>query len=115
MGPESYDYVRAAVHDRATVRAMLEDYRAGLSVDVEHDRATREADEKIGCPTLVAWSLRDDLEELYGDPVAIWRPWVAAPITSARIDSGHHMAEENPQQLTEVLAAFARATAPLQR
>ena len=57
----------------------------------------------------MAWSLHDDLEELYGDPVAIWAPWVDAPITSARIDSGHHLAEENPHQLAELLTRFARA------
>lgn len=112
MGSENYDYVRAAVHDRSTVRAMLEDYRAGLSVDADHDREARDAGERIGCPTLVAWSVRDDLEQLYGDPVAIWERWVDAPITSARIDSGHHMAEENPAQLTAVLAAFARSAGP---
>jgi haloacetate dehalogenase len=110
MGPESHAYVRAAVHDPATGRAMLEDYRAGLSVDVDDDRDALAAGRRIGCPTLVAWSEHDDLEDLYGDPVAIWRRWVDAPVTSARIDSGHHMAEENPEQLSAVLADFARST-----
>ncbi len=109
MGTESYDYVRAAVHDPATVRAMLEDYRAGLSVDADHDRQARDAGRRITCPTLVGWSVYDDLEELYGDPVAIWKRWVDAPITAARLDSGHHMAEENPSQLTAVLTAFAQS------
>ncbi len=58
------------------------------------------------CPTLVGWSLRDDMEELYGDPVAVWRPWIDAPLDSARIDSGHHMAEEAPEQLAAALIAF---------
>lgn len=112
MGPESHAYVRAAVHDPATVRAMLEDYRAGLSVDVEDDREAMASGRTIRCPTLVAWSEHDDLEELYGDPVALWRRWVDAPVSSARIDSGHHMAEENPEQLSAVLADFARSTQP---
>ena len=38
----------------------------------------------------------DDMEELYGDPVAIWRDW-ADDVRGARIDSGHHMAEEAPE------------------
>jgi haloacetate dehalogenase len=109
MGTENFEYVRSAVHDRTTVRAMLEDYRAGLHVDADHDREARSTGRRITCPTLVGWSVRDDLEELYGDPVTIWSAWVSAPITSARIDSGHHMAEENPEQLAEVLARFARS------
>lgn len=106
MGAESFAYVSAALHDPATVRAMLEDYRAGLSVDAAHDRADRELGHRITCPTLVGWSVHDDMEDLYGDPSAIWRDWVDAPVETARIDSGHHMAEENPEQLAGVLADF---------
>ena len=85
------------------------DYRAGLSIDAEHDRDTRARAEKITCPTLIGWSVQDDLEELHGDPVAIWSSWVAGPITSARIDSGHHLAEDNPEQLASVITHFRRA------
>lgn len=88
---------------------MLEDYRAGLSVDVEHDRADRAAGRTIACPTLVAWSVHDDLEDLHGDPADVWRPWVSGQITTARIDSGHHMAEDNPEQLADVLANWTRS------
>ena len=45
-----------AIHDPATVRAMLEDYRAGLGVDRAHDEADRAAGRRITCPTLVLWS-----------------------------------------------------------
>ena len=57
------------------------------------------------CPTLIAWSVHDDLEELWGDPVPIWRAW-ADDVRAATIDSGHHMAEEAPEQLADVLGAF---------
>ncbi|GGM08749.1 alpha/beta fold hydrolase [Nakamurella endophytica] len=106
MGAENYDYVAAALHDPLTVRAMIEDYRAGLSVDLEHDRQTRRDGRTVDCPLLVAWSVHDDLEQIHGDPTAIWRSWASGPITGQRIDSGHHMAEENPDQLTAVLAGF---------
>lgn len=106
MGAESFEYVAEALRDPLTVRAMLEDYRAGLTVDAENDRRTREAGERIGCPTLVAWSVHDDLEDLHGDPVAVWHPWVGGHLTGARIESGHHMAEENPEQVASTLARF---------
>lgn len=103
MGEESFDYVAAALRDPATVRAMLEDYRAGLGVDAEHDRVDRDAGRRIACPTLVAWSTRDDMERLYGDPAQVWRAWVSGPVTTARIESGHHMAEEAPDQVARAL------------
>ena len=49
------------------------------------------------------------MEELYGDPLAIWRAW-ADDVRGARIDSGHHMAEEDPEQLASVLLEFLHAS-----
>ena len=105
MGPENYADYRAATNDPATVRAMLEDYRAGLGVDRAADDADRAAGRRVGCRTLVAWSRHDDLEELYGDVLAIWRDW-ADDVRGAVIDSGHHMAEQAPEQLAGELARF---------
>jgi haloacetate dehalogenase len=67
--------------------------------------AERAAGRRVACPTLVAWSVHDDLEDLYGDPLAIWRAW-APDLRGARIDSGHHMAEEAPEQLAGALGEF---------
>jgi haloacetate dehalogenase len=105
MGEEAFADYRRAIHDPRTVHAMVEDYRAGLTVDRAHDDADRAAGRRVSCPTLVAWSVHDDLEELWGDPVAIWRSW-ADDVRGARIDSGHHMAEEAPEQLAAVLRDF---------
>lgn len=45
------------------------------------------------------------MEELYGDPLAIWRDW-ADDVTGASIDCGHHMAEERPTELAAALISF---------
>ncbi|HEY5115868.1 MAG TPA: alpha/beta hydrolase [Nakamurella sp.] len=105
MGAENYADYRRAIHDPQTVRAMLEDYRAGLGVDRAADDADRTAGRRIGCPTLVAWSARDDLEFLYGDVLAIWRNWADDP-QGVVIESGHHMAEEAPEELAAALIDF---------
>jgi haloacetate dehalogenase len=105
MGAEAYADYRAAIHDPATVYAMLEDYRAGLSLDHTHDRADRTAGRRLGCPTLVLWALEDDLEELYGDVLAVWRPW-APDLRGHGLPCGHHMAEEAPEALAGALLAF---------
>ena len=60
---------------------------------------------KILCPTLFLWSSRDDMEALYGDPLAIWRGW-GTSVSGQPIDSGHHMAEENPIALGEGATGF---------
>jgi haloacetate dehalogenase len=108
MGSANYADYRRAIHDPATVTAMLEDYRAGLGVDRAADEADRAAGRRITCPTLVLWSIHDDMEQLYGDVLAVWAGW-ADDVRGAPIDSGHHMAEEAPAQLAEELAAFLQA------
>lgn len=109
MGQENYDDMVAAVSDPATVRAMLEDYRASLHVDRRHDEDDRAAGRTISCPTLVAWSTRDDMETLYGDPTEVWRPWCSGDLMSGTVESGHHLAEENPEQLAALLQNFLDA------
>jgi hypothetical protein len=48
--------------------------------------------------SIVAWRWRQRL-------LAIWRAW-ADDLRGARIDSGHHMAEEAPDELAAALRAF---------
>jgi haloacetate dehalogenase len=105
MGEENHREYVDAITNPETVVAMIEDYRAGLGVDREHELADRAAGRTVRCPTLFVWSTRDDMEELYGDPLAIWRDW-ADDVRGVGIDSGHHVAEENPEALARELVAF---------
>ena len=107
MGEEAYADYRRAIHDPETVRAMMEDYRAGLAIDREHDEADRRAGRRVECPTLVLWASEDDMEDLYGDPLEVWRAWTT-DVRGAPIASGHHMAEEAPEPLAVELLAFLR-------
>jgi haloacetate dehalogenase len=108
MGRANYEDFRAATRDPATVHGMIEDYRAGLGIDRLHDAEDRRLGRRIQCPTLCLWSLRDDLEKLYGDVLAVWRPWTTT-LSGHGIDSGHHMAEEAPEELGRHLRAFLSA------
>jgi haloacetate dehalogenase len=105
MGESNYADYLSAIRDPAVVRAMVEDYRAGLGVDRAADVADRSAGRHLSCPTLVAWSTEDDMEELYGDVLAVWRPW-APDLRGVAIPSGHHMAEEAPEDLAVALTTF---------
>jgi haloacetate dehalogenase len=105
MGAENHAEFLSAIRNPAVVRAMLEDYRAGLSVDREHEETDRAAGRLLEMPTLVLWSERDDLEELYGDPLRIWREW-ARDLDGFGVDSGHHMAEEAAPAVAEAVGRF---------
>jgi haloacetate dehalogenase len=105
MGQENYDEWRRAIRNPQVVRAMLEDYRAGLTVDRQHEETDRAAGRRVRSRLLVLWSKRDDIEALYGDPPTIWRTW-AEDVRGHAIDSAHHMAEEAPEALAASLSHF---------
>jgi haloacetate dehalogenase len=42
---------------------------------------------------------------VYGDVLAVWRPW-AEKLRGSALDCGHHMAEEALQALTDHLRAL---------
>jgi haloacetate dehalogenase len=97
------DYL-ACVRDPDMIRGMCSDYRAAATIDLEHDRASRAAGEKIQCTLLVLWGAKAKLEQWY-DTRAIWREYATGEVTGASVASGHYLAEEAPG---EVLAHFDR-------
>lgn len=105
MGRENYEDFLAAILDPSTVRGMLEDYRAGLALDRFHDEADRAQGLTLQCPLLCLWSERDDLPEPYGDVLGVWRAW-APDLRGHAIASGHHMAEEAPEDVALALTQF---------
>ena len=106
MGHEAHDDLWQALRNPDVVHGMVEDYRAGVTVDREADDADRAAGRRITCPVLVGWSTRDDMEDLYGDVVAVWRAAWADDVRGIGIDSGHHVAEEAPEALADALLDF---------
>jgi haloacetate dehalogenase len=110
MGRENYVDVSRAVANPAVQHAMCEDYRAGLGVDREADDADRAAGRQIANPLLVVWGNQDDIAELYDhDILGVWRPWAPA-LTGRAINTGHHMMEESPEELSRVLIHFLNPT-----
>jgi haloacetate dehalogenase len=96
------DYLRS-VRNPETIHAMCEDYRAGASLDFEHDEADR-GRRRITCPLLVLWSGRDELDQWY-DVLAIWREW-ADDVRGRALDCGHYLAEELPDETYAELRSF---------
>jgi haloacetate dehalogenase len=86
--------------DAATVHAGCEDYRAGATIDLVHDRADEQG---IHCPVLVLWSAQG-IGSAY-DVLSIWREQAEA-VRGRALDCGHFLAEERPQETTAELVAF---------
>jgi haloacetate dehalogenase len=103
--PEVLESYRRSLHDAGAVEAMCEDYRAGATVDVEHDDSDRDAGRRIECPMLVLWAARGGLPRFYPDVLEVWRPW-AADLRGAGIDAKHFLAEDSPEQTADRLLAF---------
>ena len=95
----------AAFADPACLHASCEDYRAGATIDLEHDRADQDA--RIGCPLLVLWGGAGFVGSRY-DVLATWREKSSAEVTGLALDCGHFLPEERPEEVTDVLRRFLR-------
>lgn len=88
-------------HRPPVLTAMAEDYRAGATIDVLHDRQDREANRQIKCPMQVLRGTRYTSTSL----LPIWRRW-AGDVREIDIDCGHFIAEEASQPCANALKQF---------
>ena len=94
---------RRCFSDPATIHASCEDYRAAISIDLEHDEA--DFDSRIACPLLVLWGAKGLMHKNY-DVLETWRA-KAGDVRGGPLDCGHFLPEEAPQEtLREMLAFF---------
>jgi len=100
------DYLQAA-RTPEMIRGMCEDYRAAATIDLEHDRASRAAGQRIECPLLVLWGTKAKIEQWY-DALGIWRQYCREEITGRGLPSGHYMPEEAPDAVADELTRFFR-------
>lgn len=97
-----------ALRDANSLHAVCEEYRAAASIDLEIERADRDAQRRITCSTLVLWAKGSGLDTWYeaeGGPLAIWRRW-ADDVTGRALAGGHFFAEENATETAEELLRF---------
>jgi haloacetate dehalogenase len=88
------------------IHAACEDYRASAGIDLEHDRASRAAGERIVCDTLLMWGERGVVHRLF-DPVALWQAQCTRPLRAKLIArAGHFIPEEQPQATADALLDF---------
>ena len=100
--PGALEAYKAAFRDPATIHASCEDYRAAAGVDLEHDRA--DLDRKLECPLLVLWGARGVVARSY-DVLSVWRER-ATDVQGQALETGHYLAEEDPEATLTALLAF---------
>jgi haloacetate dehalogenase len=95
-----------ALRDPQHAHAICEEYRAAADIDRADDRADREAERKIRCPTLVLWSAQGPLDAWYAEgPVALWRDF-ADDVSGYALEGGHFFPESACGPTAQALRRF---------
>ncbi|AKJ27333.1 alpha/beta fold hydrolase [Caldimonas brevitalea] len=88
-----------------SLHAICEDYRASAGVDLEHDRASRAAGQRVTCPLQLITGERGVVERLF-DPVALWQAQCNGEVQAVRLPAGHFVPEEAPGATADALLRF---------
>jgi haloacetate dehalogenase len=103
--PEIFAEYLRCFKDPETIRATCDEYRAGATIDLVHDRADR--GRKLTMPLLVLWGQRSSQGSGY-DVLAVWRDH-AGNVQGHAIASGHFLPEEAPEETYRALKDFFAA------
>ncbi len=91
----------------ASIHCACEDYRASVSIDLQHDRESRARGEKIACDTQVLWGERGVVNRLF-KPIELWQAQCAGRVSGQTVPAGHFIPEELPERTVKALADFMR-------
>jgi len=97
-----------AFADPARRHAMLQDYRAGATVDLALDRADAAAGRLVTAPLLVLWGARGVVGTGPDGVLEVWRTR-AADVRGQAVDAAHFLAEERPADVLAALRPFLQA------
>jgi haloacetate dehalogenase len=98
------EYERCFCNPEA-IHGACEDYRASAGIDLEHDRTSRQRNEKVMCDMLVLWGTRGVIQLLY-EPLALWRAQCARRVQGRALECGHFIPEERPDDVADEFLAF---------
>jgi haloacetate dehalogenase len=111
FGPDILAEYVSTYRDADRVHGICEEYRAAATIDVEHDRADKDAGKRIECPMLHLWAQGGPLDAFYakdGGSLGIWRQW-APHAQGQAMKGGHFFPEENPDDTALIVKQFLSA------
>lgn len=97
FAPEVLAEYRRCIRLPGIVHAICEDYRASATIDLDHDRADREAGRKVTQPLQVLWGANGVIEKCF-KPLTDWQR-VAMNVRGSSVPCGHYIPEEAPEAL----------------
>jgi haloacetate dehalogenase len=108
LTPEALAEYRRCFCRPEAIHSSCEDWRAAADIDLEMDEADRRAGRKINAPLLALWSGKGVVGKLW-NVLDVWRQHSEAPVQGRALDSGHYLAEEQPEEvLREMLQFFVK-------
>jgi len=101
FAPEALaEYIRCCTPEN--IHAVCEDYRATVSIDLEHDEADFHV--KLAMPLLVLWGERSHVNRSF-KPIEAWLER-ATNVRGKMLSCGHYPAEQVPDETYAELRAF---------
>src|SRR3546814_20087791 len=82
--------------------ASCSDYRAGSTIDLEHDAA--DITTKVTCPLLALWAEHGIMTTLFDIP-AEWRKR-CTDVSAATVPGGHFFLDQQPEATARILGDF---------
>lgn len=104
--PEAYAEYLRCLQIPGTAHGICEDYRASVTIDIEHDRESLVKRQKIACEFLVLWGAEGVIEKCF-DPIAEWNAF-SDKVTGHALPCGHYIPEEAPELLIECALPFLK-------
>lgn len=85
------------------IHASCEDYRAGASIDLEHDR--KDLKKKLNIPVQVIWGKKGRIGRIF-KPIQIWQKYTTKKVSGTALNCKHFVAEEKPKETVAALIKF---------
>ncbi|MGV7245833.1 alpha/beta fold hydrolase [Caballeronia sp. M23-90] len=104
--PEAYAEYLRCLQIPGTAHGICEDYRASVTIDLEHDRESLANGQKIACEFLALWGAEGVIEKCF-DPIAEWNAF-SDKVTGHALPCGHYIPEEAPELLIECALPFLK-------
>ena len=105
--PEALAEYERCIALPGTAASICADYRASAGVDLAHDRADRDAGQRLAMPLRVLWGAHGAVGRCFDVP-ALWRG-AADDVSGRALDCGHYVAEERPDEVLAEMLDFFRA------
>lgn len=109
MGPGNADTPTGREYRRVrtpeAIHGMCEDYRAGATIDMQHDK--EDNGKKVACPMLVLWAKQGPMGRIY-DVLATWKER-ASDVRGKELPGGHNLPDISPNEVTAELLEFFKA------